>query len=118
MEKLTKVALITIIVSLAFIFLVVIATSGTETETQDGSTELGACFMAQQFMTDRLKAPSSAEFENCNDATITFLGNNTYEVLSYVDSQNGFGAMLRTNYYVELYYLGDEYWRMLDIITD
>lgn len=80
--------------------------------------ELSACYMAQSFVEDRLISPSTAEYENCYDASITYLGNRTYEVLSYVDSQNGFGAMIRSDYYALLRDTGeDNYWVLVEEIT-
>jgi len=45
----------------------------------------------------RLKSPSSANFPWSPDKMID-LGNNTFMVLGHVDAQNGFGAMLNTNF--------------------
>lgn len=50
-----------------------------------------------------LKSPSTAEF--CKPK-VTDLGNNKYVVASCVDSQNGFGAMIRSNWTVTLTYSG------------
>jgi len=54
-----------------------------------------------------LKSPASAkfEFENRKD-TITYLGGNTFEVNSVVDSQNSFGAMIRNFFTVICFYNG------------
>lgn len=61
-----------------------------------------ACAMAKRFVTERLKAPATAEFPSCREAVITPQANGAagqqYTVSSYVDSQNSFGAKLRTHY--------------------
>lgn len=63
---------------------------------------------AQQFVKQGLKSPSSAEFPvlpyEAND-----LGDGRYRIVSYVDSQNSFGAMLRSDWSV-LMRLGGERW--------
>jgi len=65
-----------------------------------------ADIMCQVHATDSLKAPSTAKFEYLPDASIEDLGNNTFDMNSYVDAQNSFGAMLRTNYYCKIQYIG------------
>jgi hypothetical protein len=55
--------------------------------------------MCQKFVTDRLKAPSTAEFPwNYDDQKVDILGPGHYRVSSFVDSQNGFGAQVRSTY--------------------
>ena len=44
-----------------------------------------------------LKAPASAVFPSLSEVIVNG-GNWTYSVTSYVDSQNSYGAMIRTNY--------------------
>ena len=77
--------------------------------------EILACVMAQDFIEDMLKSPSSAEFQPCYRAGVTYIGDYTYNIMSYVDSQNGFGAMIRTEYYVQMRYNQDESWSLLEI---
>jgi hypothetical protein len=62
------------------------------------SDKIGAFVMSQQFLKDRLKAPSTAKFPLYDAACVTDLGDGRYKVTSYVDAQNSFGAMLRTRY--------------------
>lgn len=62
------------------------------TEEADNSDAFHAC---EQFITNRLKSPKTAEFPWSGDAKIIRTGNN-FKVRSYVDSQNGFGALIRT----------------------
>lgn len=62
------------------------------------NTALDACVNVQMAVKDRLKAPSTADFSNCPDATTTFKAGDTTYVTGYVDSENGFGAKLRSRY--------------------
>lgn len=59
-----------------------------------------AFFAAEDLVKDILKAPSTAEFAGINDEGIgvTYLGGNRYIVQSFVDSENGFGARIRTHF--------------------
>lgn len=49
-----------------------------------------------------LKAPSTAKFSQKRD--VDDLGEGRYRVRSFVDSQNGFGAMIRSNWETVLKY--------------
>lgn len=51
----------------------------------------------QSQIEEYLKSPGSAEFDSSTDGVIQ-VNDTTFTVKSYVDSQNGFGALLRTHY--------------------
>ncbi|MDR0873000.1 MAG: hypothetical protein LBN27_05970 [Prevotellaceae bacterium] len=51
-----------------------------------------------------LKSPKTAEFSN---GTLRKTGENQYQVRGSVDSQNGFGAMVRSEYIINLHLEGD-----------
>lgn len=59
----------------------------------------GAWAYMQQFVLKRLKSPASAEFPFGGARDVQPLGDNRYAVKSYVDSQNAFGATVRTHFY-------------------
>lgn len=79
-----------------------------------------ACFMSQKFVKDRLKAPSTAEFpmwteDNCK---VDHNGGQ-WIVYSYVDAQNGFGAMIRSEYVVKMTYNSSrDVWTLTDFVMD
>jgi len=50
----------------------------------------------------QLKSPSTAEFQHNIDMQIETTDNLSYKIGGYVDSQNSFGAMLRTNFVCSL----------------
>lgn len=57
-----------------------------------------ACVMAQKLSREEvLLSPTSAVYGDCSLAKIEYLGNQTYRVLTKVDSQNGFGTMVRSD---------------------
>ncbi len=61
------------------------------------------------FVESMLKSPRSAKFP-WFDYSYKLLGNQKYRITSYVDSQNSFGAMIRTHYNITIQYIGgDEY---------
>lgn len=72
--------------------------------------------MSHEFVRPMLKAPSTAKFGPFEESSVTPLGDEKYRIVAYVDSQNSFGAMLRTYYTCELKYKTDtEKWQMLEI---
>ncbi|MFT8312970.1 MAG: hypothetical protein ABF633_01800 [Clostridium sp.] len=58
--------------------------------------------MAQDTVKSNLKAPDTAKFPAYDENNIKDLGNYEYEISSYVDAQNSFGADLRNNFDVKL----------------
>lgn len=58
---------------------------------------------SRQFVEQKLKSPASAEF--CSDISgVKKIDSTTFIVNSCVDSQNGFGAMIRSNYSCTIIY--------------
>lgn len=60
--------------------------------------EISARVMAEQFVKARLKAPSTAKFSGYGETKTKYLGDCKHVVVGYVDSQNSFGAQIRTQY--------------------
>lgn len=59
-----------------------------------------AFYCAQLIVEDYLKAPSTAKFCKLSDATVTHLGNGEYMVTGWVDAENSYGAMIRSDFVV------------------
>ena len=70
--------------------------------------------MCQKFIEERLKSPATAEWPNKSDIeTYTIRGKeDAFQIRGYVDSQNGFGALLRMNYVCEVSYIGQDNWHL------
>ncbi len=79
-----------------------------------GSDPIGAFVYARFFVKDVLVAPRTAKFPGYSKDAVTYLGDETYRVRSYVDSQNSFGALIRTNYTVVIQ-KGDGKWILKSI---
>jgi hypothetical protein len=62
--------------------------------------DISAYVEAQDYVKQALKSPSTAKFPG-TDFLVHHFGDNEYEVVSYVDSQNSFGAMIRSNWNVQ-----------------
>lgn len=77
-----------------------------------------AFYMSQEFVKGRLRAPASAKFPRSSDPDVgvRYLGDCTHEVLGFVDSQNGFGALIRSKYIVKLKNdKGTDKWQALSV---
>ena len=87
--------------------------------------KVNAWIMAKQFVTDQLKAPSTAEWGSVFKGTyqdpqncVTALSDNHFRCKGWVDSQNGFGAMIRTRFVCTVKYVGDSKWSLVSLTSD
>lgn len=72
--------------------------------SNDKPTELDAQLNAEQYVEKLLKSPGTAEF---GTADITELEDGVFKVKSYVDAQNEFGGVVRTNYECTVRYINN-----------
>ena len=81
---------------------------------------IDAFVMCEQFVTDRLKSPATAVFPTYgDDGTQTDkLGSVQFRAKAFVDSQNGFGANVRTHYTCTVSNTGGNNWHLDDLTTD
>lgn len=65
---------------------------------------------AEDFVKQRLKSPSTAEFIGTFEKSdhITELENDEYLINSWVDSQNSFGAMIRSKFSCKIIFEGEK----------
>jgi hypothetical protein len=91
--------------------------TGSSTPSGDGGV-IGAWVMAQQFVEDHLKAPSTADFGSVFGdyqdprECVTKLEDGGYVCRGWVDAENSFGANIRTRFVCVVRYLGDDRWRL------
>lgn len=111
-------ALALILVVLILVACVVIGILGRKSSGPSGPDQFTARVMCEKFVKDRLKAPASAEFAPGSETHTLAKGKGAYKITSWVDSQNSFGAMIRTNYTCEVSYQGDDQWRLDKLTTD
>jgi hypothetical protein len=96
-------------------------TSRTETEPRVRDLSSAAFIICKNHITNRLKSPSTAVFQFLDYSSIN-LGQERYVVKSYVDSQNSFGAMIRTTFLCQLRFTGTDqadirHWELEGIST-
>ena len=78
----------------------------------------GAFVICQHFVKDRLKSPATAVFPLSTDTQTDHLSTVQFRNHAYVDSQNGFGANIRTHYTCTVSSTGGENWHLDDLTTD
>lgn len=106
------VAVIVVVVLFAM-WMVFTGPSSEETKVADRRRD--AWYVACQFVEDRLKAPSSADFPYYEPKYVQDLGSGKYRVQSYVDAQNSFGAKIRSRWMVVEQHVGGTQFKLLDI---
>ncbi|HTV69657.1 MAG TPA: hypothetical protein VMF90_14070 [Rhizobiaceae bacterium] len=80
--------------------------------------EIQAFAVSQDAVRARLKAPSTASFP-WTPIRAEHTGNCKFHVLAYVDAQNGFGAMVRSNYVATLNYEPEtKGWRVTSVVLE
>lgn len=82
------------------------------TEASPNDTE--ARIICKRFVTDQLKAPSSAQWSSLPETTVSKNGY-TFRVLGWVDAQNNFGAQVRSNYNCLTTYSSNGDWKLDDL---
>ncbi len=87
------------------------------TSSYSSSDRITVLTMAQELVKDTLAAPSTARFPWPSEHDVRELGGGRYSVSSYVDSQNVFGAMVRTHYTAIVQDVGDGKWRLENLDT-
>ena len=79
-------------------------------EAKQEHDAISAYVMAQDFVSNQLKAPSTAKFPTYSKNYVTDLGEGKYTITAYVDAQNSFGAMMRNNFICTVHYVGNNKW--------
>lgn len=79
-------------------------------------TEQKALFQSEYFVKQRLKSPSTADFCYLHESNVQKLNDSTFRVVSCVDSQNGFGAIVRSVYSCKLTYLPSDMVNCEDLV--
>lgn len=73
------------------------------------------------FVNDYLTSPYSAKYPSpgTQDARGSIDKDNKCTIIAFVDSQNGFGAMVRTHFYIVLIPKNDKFskWECLNLVT-
>lgn len=94
----------------AFVFFAFGTSGSDEAGSSAGSEDFLAYSYAEDFVKKKLKAPSTAQFPGTFEKKdhIKNIGFKHYEINSWVDSQNSFGAMIRSQFSCKIKFEGDK----------
>jgi hypothetical protein len=119
MSKILASAIMSVLVVLTFIVLVFSPPArAPDAETAAENRNFDAYWNCRQFVSQRLKAPASADFASLNESTVMNAGGGVFTVHTYVDAQNSWGAKLRSQCRCEMHNPGKDDWRLLDISVE
>ena len=109
-----------IVIAAVFIVVIFMAfNSGSEKKKSDWKTKDNsnmAYVMMGNFVEQRLKSPKSADFPGgYYDKHTTYLGNQKYRIVSYVDAENSFGVDIRTHFVGEIKQTSEDEWQLLSL---
>ena len=112
-----------IVTLLAFVFIIYVAwsvfipscSSDKKAEVKEYSKQ-DAVVYSRIFVEKMLVSPGSADFPYVPDDEVQKLNDSTFYIESYVDSQNKFGALLRSNYKCKIIFTSDSTARCEDMI--
>jgi hypothetical protein len=85
-------------------------------ESKERSDKIKAYTFAEQFVEQRLKSPSTADFPFDFMDHVSKIGEDQYKIESWVDAQNSFGATVRNRVQVVLTLSEDRETATLDMI--
>lgn len=77
----------------------------------DAGDEIGAQVVCEDFVEDRLKSPSTADFSETEVTGVE----PEFTVTGAVDSENSFGAAIRNTYSCTVMYTGNDNWRLVEL---
>lgn len=77
-------------------------------QTQVTPTDMQAFIISQNYVMNILKSPKTAEFPS-RDFRHNLVEGETHVINSYVDSQNGFGALIRSDWTVSMTFNGGDW---------
>jgi hypothetical protein len=113
---LATIEIVAIVLFLILFFMMYLENRNTPSSATYSSGKSDAWVIAKEFVKRNLKSPSTASFGGLGEqnflTNITIEGS-TYKVKGWVDSQNGFGAIVRSNFTVSIQRIGDK-WKAVE----
>jgi len=84
---------------------------------KEEDNHIGAYVMVQKFVKEKLKSPSTAKFPSL-DYKYQTRENHVYYIEGYVDSQNSFGATVRTEFAGTIQQVDKDKWKLLELAME
>jgi len=90
-------------------------TSTSEEEEEGHTTKVEAWAAAQLAVEENLKSPSTASFPWSAEDHVTKVSDDVFEVEGCVDSENSFGAEIRTHFGCTIEFTGEDTYTVKDL---
>jgi hypothetical protein len=87
-------------------------------QADEAVTAIKVRSQCEDYVRKYLKSPSTAEFSGVAETTVYGKGNHKYTAIGWVDSENSFGAKLRTNYACTVTDEGNDQWSFEPLVTN
>ena len=106
--KLTKHFLSILLISI-FILIAIGSSDNESSSSSSSDRSRSAYYYGEEFVKKRLKSPSTAKFAGNLEKKdhVTKIAENEYKIDSYVDSQNSFGATIRSYWSCTIKFVDD-----------
>jgi hypothetical protein len=76
----------------------------------DKALSIEAYSTAKVYVAEKLKSPATAKFPDYSKNFVKIIGKDSIRINAYVDSQNGFGAIVRSKFFIEMHKKGDDWY--------
>lgn len=100
------------LIGLFVVFTIIAVLTGDGDDQDPDGDKYGAQNVCEQFVEKRLKAPATADF---TDTASAHSGGGAWRVTGAVDSENSFGANVRSTYVCQVQHTGDGNWRLTSL---
>ena len=91
-------------------------TQVSQVQVKPEHNKLDAFTIAQDFIESKLKCPHTAKWPWISYSKVTVhLGNGRYQISSYLDAQNGFGALIRIHFTCVVEHISGDRWRLVKL---
>ncbi len=89
----------------------------SSTDWRSENNSIAANVMMEKFVKERLRSPSTSKFPGALERSdhVQYLGNQKYKINSWVDSQNAFGATIRTHFSGEIMQVDKDNWKLISL---
>lgn len=109
--------LVLIVLAIGFWFWLPSSEPGPIVPWQDKDHSSTAYYHTENWVKDRLVSPSTAKFPSRSERSnhVRRTEGQKYTIISYVDSQNRMGAMIRSTFVAEVEQVSENTWRLLSL---
>jgi len=106
---------ILILIGSLVLILIIVKQFQSNSVSNNSPDEYSIIATAEEFIKQKLKSPSTAEFSSLGESKVNQFENGECWVSGYVDAQNSFGAMIRNNYVVKMRYNNNGTFSLIDL---